>query len=294
MSGTDAGAHEGILERPGEPDLFWRLHPAADGKPKALLFFVHGLAEHFGRYGFPVDYFTARGYACAGLDLRGHGRSTGLRAHVDRFDGYLDDVDAARRHVAALLAEQGHEDLPTILVGHSMGGVVATLYAHKYGADLQGLVLSSPGFAAHPDSAPSFFIELLGKIASKLLPKLLFPTDLDPTFVCRDPAVVEAYRQDPLVTSKVSARWFTEFLAAQARSFQAAETEGAFSMPILAMQSEADRLVDPAATARFAALVGPEGCRFNGWPGLFHEMFNEPERNDVFQFLETWLDDVLP
>ena len=277
---------QGTLKRAGEPDLVWRLHPPSDGRPRALLFFVHGLAEHFGRYTFPVAHFTQRGFLCAGLDLRGHGLSAGHRAHVDRFEQYVDDVEAVRAHVVGL-----YPDLPALLIGHSMGGVVAIRHAVRRPEVWRGLILSSPGLAAHPDSAPPRWLAAIAQVISWSAPKLHFSTDLDPSFVCRDPDVVQAYKDDPLVTTKVSARWFTEFIKAQDLCFEDAAA-GRPDLQVLAMQSGADRLVDPAATRRYAERLG-EKCRFQTWPDFFHEMLNESERDMVFARMQEWIEPLL-
>lgn len=275
----------GTLERPEDPDLVWRgFIPVEEPPDRPALVFVHGLGEHFGRYGFPVDHFTQSGSPCWGIDLRGHGLSDGRRGHINAFDEYLADVAALLN-----LVRDQHPKAPIFLVGHSMGGVVAILYALRYGSELSGLILSSPGLEAHPDSAPSSVLVFLGRIASVLLPRLHFSSDLDPAFVSRDPKVVREYRQDPLVTDQVTARWATEFFNAQDQCFrQASELQ----VPTLVMQSGSDRLVSPAATKRWAeTLTAPHF--FHEWPGLYHEMLNEPEREQVFQLMSTWIDEHL-
>ena len=259
----------GTIRRPKGPDLHWQgFEPACP--PLPTLGFVHGLAEHFGRYRFPIEFFTEKGHACYGLDLRGHGLSEGPRAHVRRFDDYLADVDAL-----VDLVRERRPDAPILLVGHSMGGLIGALYALDHGDLFSGLVLSSPGLQAHPDGAPSSLLLFFGRIASVLIPRLQFPTKLNPNFVSRSPKVVEAYRNDPLVTNKVTARWATEFLSAQDRCFRRASR---LTIPTLVMQSGDDRLVYPEATRRWAGLIPKETSTYQEWPGFYHEMFNEPER----------------
>ena len=285
MSPKKVVEDSGRIDRSDAPSLHWRgFVPDGDPSP-AMLIFVHGLAEHFGRYGFPVDFFTQRGFPCYGLDLRGHGLSEGKRVHIWRFQNYLDDVDALVE-----LARSRHPSLDVVLVGHSMGGVVALFYALQQSHKLRGLVLSSPGLRVHPDSEPPAALLFFGRIASVVCPTLSFSSRLNARLVSRDPEVVERYREDPLVTSKVTARWATEFLGAQKRSL---ETAPDLDLPVLAMQSGSDRLVDPAATEEWAQGLTHPLSRFQPWPGLFHEMFNEPERQDVFEHLEGWLEELL-
>ncbi len=282
MSSHNLAETSGILERSHAPKLFWRAAVPENADPRAVtLVFVHGLAEHSGRYGYPFEYFTGRGWPCYALDLRGHGKSGGRRVHIQRFSDYLDDVDA----LIDLVREQRPE-APIFLVGHSMGGVVSILYTIERGRHLKGLVLSSPGLRAHPESAPSSFLLLLGKMASIIAPGLHFSSGLDPTFVSLNTEVVDAYRADPLVTSKVTARWATEFLAAQKRC---ARSAAQLKVPTLVMQSGDDRLVDPESTQRWAEQLPTASAEFHLWPGFFHEMLNEPERLQVFEKIEAWI-----
>lgn len=272
----------GFIERQGSPKLRWSgQRPAAE--PKAVLLMVHGLAEHIGRYDAMAEHFTELGFCFLGIDLRGHGLSEGRRVHVNHFGEYVADVESLLS-----LADDRFPGRPRFLVGHSMGGVVSILAAGEHGERLDGLVLSSPGLAAHPDSAPPGWLLAIGRAASVLAPPLLFSAGLDPSWVSRDPQVVEAYVQDPLVSSKVSARWVTEFLAAQNRCFEQVD---ALRLPVLLMQAGADRLVDPETSERWAQRVAD--CQYRSWPGLFHEIFNEPERLQVFRTLSRWLDDRL-
>lgn len=275
---------EGTVRAPDGPTLHWygRL---GDGPAKAVLLFVHGLAEHSGRYGWPMEYFLPRGFACYAFDLRGHGRSGGTSVHVRHFDDYDDDVGAIVR-----LVKGRHPGTPLFLVGHSMGGVVALRHALGHAEQLDGLVLSSPGFDAHPDLRPPAWLANLARLLSTLAPSLLIRSDLDPSRISRDPAVVEAYRNDPLVSNKVSARWFTSFVAAQKDVFERADD---LRRPVLLMQSEADLLVDPRATARWSELAPPDLVSYYTWPGFYHEMFNEPERLRVYELVERWLSDRL-
>lgn len=300
MSSSDGGpleVEEGKLEVHGETILWRQWSPA---KPRGALLIIHGLAEHSGRYGFVVDHFTARGYACWSFDLRGHGLSTGLRVHVDRFDEYQQEVTAVYR----LLRQHHGEDLPVYLVGHSMGGQIALRYILALSSETSlalssdellgiaphkppaGAILSSPAIGGHPDLDPNPILGLVARLLSIVAPRTLFPTDLDASTISRDPAVVEAYRNDPLVGGKVSARWFTEIRRAMKNTLKRADDLG---LPVLLMQSGDDRLVDAAASRRFADAAPAQHLEYVEWEGLFHEMFNEPEREEVFERMERWL-----
>lgn len=255
-------------------------------EPERLLLFVHGLAEHSGRYGNPVEYFSSRGCACWAVDLRGHGHSPGRRVHVDHFDDYALDVAALHR-----TARESYPQLPIILVGHSMGGLIALRYVLDTPDDLAGAILSSPGLAAHPSTEPSAALEFLAGILSRLAPRLLIASNIDSNAISHDREVVAAYRGDPLVTNKVSSRWYTSIVAAQAEVRQRALS---LRRPLLVMQSGDDTLVSPEATQRWAEGASQDLVQFELWDGFYHEMFNEPERGEVFARMERWLAEEVP
>lgn len=250
-------------------------------RPKAVLYFVHGLAEHSGRYGFPVEYFVGRGYACWAFDLRGHGESSGRRVHVDDFDDYAVDVATVLRHL-----RREHEDLPVFLVGHSMGGLIALRYFLDHQDAFRGAILSSPALRTHPSQEPPKVLRAIAGLLSRLMPGMLFPSDLETEAISRDPAIVEAYRADPLVTSKVSARWFTSIEKAMG---EVRTRCGEVHQPLLIMHSGSDRLTDPKASRSWAEQAPERWVTHVEWPDLYHEMFNEPERDAVFERMEGWL-----
>jgi lysophospholipase len=163
---------------------------------------------------------------------------------------------------------------------------VTARYALSYPGDLSGVVLSSPFLAIHPDSQPSAALSICARVLSAITPSLLLAKPLNPGLLSRDPGVGEAYVADPLVSRKISARWFTEVLAAHADTQSRAAELG---VPALVMQSGDDRLVDPATTRAWAAAAPADLVEFVEWDGLYHEMFNEPEKEQVFDRVEKWL-----
>jgi len=263
--------------------LYWQRH-VPDDKPRAELLFVHGLAEHSGRYSHVMRYFAQEGFDCWTLDYRGHGKSPGLRVHVNRFDEFLLDIAAAHRLVRA---EQTR--LPLYLVGHSQGGllVLRHVLTQPDGVEsIDGIIVSSPFLGMHPDAAPSAPLHVVANIVSTFSPKLMFSKVAEPSFLSRNPQVAEAYVNDPLVSNTVSARWFTEVLRAQADTLKRAPN---LALPALVMQSGDDRLADPAATRAWVAAAPAELVDYVEWDGLYHEMFNEPEKEQVFEKMEEWL-----
>jgi len=268
-------------------ELYWQSW--APSAPVGVLVVVHGLAEHGGRYRETAEAFAAVGWAVFAVDLRGHGRSANVpgagRVHVGRFTDYFQDVAAIIE-----VAREHHAGLPLFLLGHSMGGLITISYVLKHAPGLAGAIISSPALGTHPDFKPPALLRLLVSILDRLAPRLRFPSDLDTEAISRDPEVVRAYLDDPLVSSKVSARWYAEIL----RSIKRAHADGpTLAVPMLLMQSGSDRLVDPAATARWAEAAPSGQVDFVNWNGLYHEMFNEPEKRQVRRRALDWLQQQL-
>jgi len=264
--------------------LFWRRH-APESNARAVLLVVHGLAEHTGRYLHVLDHFANAGFDCWAYDYRGHGQSPGLRVHVRSFDEFLTDLAAARR-----LASEAQPDIPFFLVGHSQGGLIVLREALTHPQGLEGIVVSSPFLGMHPDAAPSAPLQMVANIVSTFAPTLMFSKVAEPSALSRDPKVPEAYINDPLVSTTVSARWFTSVLAAHADTHARAS---ALSLPALIMQSGDDHVTDPAKTRSWVADAPSDLVDYVEWEGLYHEMFNEPEKEQVFERVEAWLDERL-
>jgi lysophospholipase len=251
---------------------------------------VHGLAEHGGRYRKTAEALAAEGLAVYAGDLRAHGMSADPpragRVHVDRFDDYLDDVSAF-----VDLARSRHGDRPLFVLGHSMGGLVSILYTLTRPGNLSGAIISSPLLGTHPQFKPPALLKLLVGLLAVLAPRLRVESKLDVEAISRDPAVVRAYVEDPLVSSKVSARWYREAMRSVRRAHRAAATLG---VPMLLMQSGDDRLVDPSAPERWADAAPPGRVELVVWDGLYHEMLNEPEQERVRARILQWLQEQLP
>jgi len=167
-----------------------------------------------------------------------------------------------------------------------MGGLITISYVLQSSEPVSGAIISSPALGTHPDFKPPAVLRLLVSVLDRLAPRIRFPSDLDTSAVSRDPAVVQAYLDDPLVSQKVSARWYAEILRTIRRAHADAH---ALSVPLLLMQSGADRLVDPAAPARWADAAPPGLVELVTWQGFYHEMFNEPERHQVRLRTLEWL-----
>jgi alpha-beta hydrolase superfamily lysophospholipase len=263
------------LVRDGAPQLWARYRDAPNAR--AVVTLVHGFAEHGGRYGHVQHALASAGFASLAVDYRGWGLAAGRRGFVERWDDYLDDVDA----MLALAAEHA-AGRPLVLLGHSQGGLLAALHAIERPGAYRALVLSSPAFAIAAD-VPGWKVAL-AHVFSRLWPAFSLASDLDVAELSHDVEVQREFLADPLVVRRGTARWFTEFLAAQRRAASGAE---AIAIPTLGLVGEADGVVNPAAVRAFLERV-PAG-RFRGYPGLRHELFNELERERVFEELLQWL-----
>jgi acylglycerol lipase len=269
---------EGRLGGVGAVELFWQGW-LPDGEPRGVLLICHGLGEHSGRYRNVVDALVPHGWAVYGLDLRGHGRSGGRRAHVGRYAEWLDDLEAFRRSVLAR-----HPGAPIFLLGHSMGGQIALAYALEHQDDLRGLVLSAPALASNavPKAAVPA-LRALGKVAPTLR-----PAGIDVTKISKDTEVYRAYVSDPLVhhghpTLRLSTAIFAQFdvLPDRAREVR---------LPVLMQQGTEDLITDPSGFRRLESSCGSPDLTIHWYEGLWHEIYNEPERERPLADLREWLD----
>jgi alpha-beta hydrolase superfamily lysophospholipase len=251
-----------------------------DGPPRAALVLVHGLGEHSGRYEYLAAHCTARGYAVHAVDHYGHGRSEGLRGHVERFSVYLDGLRALRDDVRGQ-----HADLPLFLLGHSMGGLIAAAFLGEDQASFRGCVLSGP--ALRSDAEPPKLAMALVRLISWLAPTAPL-IGLDPSGVSRDPAVVKAYMNDPLVHhGKATARLIAELSSTMRATLAAAPAIG---LPLLVLHGDADVLTSPAGSQALCDAAASADKTLKLYPGLYHEIFNEPERDQVLGDMSTWLE----
>lgn len=234
-----------------------------DGEITAVLLVAHGYAEHSGRYQNLVDYFVPRGYAIYALDHRGHGRSDGERVQVEHYTDYLADL---KTFFDLVRAENPAGKI--FLVGHSMGAAISTAYAAQYQEELDGLVLSGGGIAT--DKAP---------------PR---PANLDlAAALSRDPAVGEAYKNDPLVYRGAGPSLERSALA-EMRTVLPREAPR-ITLPILIMAGSGSPLGDGPRSQALFDVVGSKDKTLKLYDGLLHEIFNEPEHPQVMADLESWL-----
>lgn len=249
-------------------------------RPRAALLIVHGFAEHSGRYEHVGRWLAERGLAAHAYDQLGHGRSSGLRCHVRRFDDYLDDL--------ARVLDRVRDDapgLPLVLLGHSMGGLVVAKFARERRPDVAGVALSGPplGLAGAPRRRL-----WMARAIRLVAPRLALDAGIDPNGLSTDPRVVEAYLADPLVERRMTVSLASELLKAVSRTGAGGAD---VALPLLVLHGGDDPICAPSFAEAFAA-AAPQG-RFVRYPGLRHEILNEPSWEQVLEDLVGWLD-VLP
>jgi alpha-beta hydrolase superfamily lysophospholipase len=246
-----------------------RFGPAAPAAGRDLLI-VHGLAEHAERYSHVAAAFVARGWRVSVLELRGHGHSGGKRGHVQRWQDYVDDVNAAVPLMAADYA----------MLAHSMGGLV-TLESLRLGLHPRRVALSNPLLGVRVQ-AP-VLKETAARGLSYVWPSLSLTNELDPAMLSRDPAVGAAYAVDPLVYNTITPRWYTEMRAAIQRVVAAT-----YSVPIRFHLSETDPVTDPPVARELASRGTTMDVR--EYPGMVHEILNEIGKEAVIADIAEWLE----
>jgi acylglycerol lipase len=254
-----------------------------DGDARAAIILVHGLGEHAGRYQHVAAALVDAGYGVFALDHRGHGKSSGKRAFVKDYDELMHDLTQFRRLVAA-----EHPDLPVILLGHSMGGNLVMGHVLGNQEGLAGIVLSGPALQIGDDFSPLQLtvFSMLAKVAPGLRPQAL-----SADAISRDADVVAAYRNDPLVyTGKISAGLGAALIGAM-QSFPDRYPE--LRLPVLLLHGTDDQLADIRGSKALEAAATNADVTAHYYEGLYHEVFNEPEREQVIADLVRWLDDVV-
>lgn len=249
--------------------------------PRGVVVIAHGLGEHSGRYANLIQIMQDDGVSFYALDHRGHGRSEGKRGHISSFSEYIEDL----KTLFSLVLKE-NQTIPIILLGHSMGGVIAFQYALSYPRDINGLILSSAGLI--PAGGIPGWKRLLASFLSKIAPELAMSNGLNSSDLSHDQAVVNAYVSDPLVHDRVSSRWFTEFSQAAADSLQRAAE---LKMPLLIVHGTDDKIVDFQGSKAVMENASSRDKQFYLFEGLYHETMNEtsPEKEKVVESIREWI-----
>ncbi len=275
LGASEEGSFRGSRAR----RLAWQSwSPAGDQQHKGVVTIAHGYGEHVGRYRHVAARLNQAGYVVYGLDHQGHGLSAGKRGRIS-LRSAVTDLD----QLIVTVARARNPDLPQFLLGHSMGGAIALRYAMAHQARLTGLAVSAP--LAAVDGGPA--LKALGRGLGRILPGAPV-SRVDPRLVSRDHAVVKAYIADPLnhhgaIPAGVAREFILHVgtLDADVRRI---------TLPTLLMWGTADRLCPPAGSELVAANIGSDDLTVKRYEGLFHEILNEPEREQVMDDLVAWLD----
>lgn len=252
-------------------------HP--EGPVKAAILLVHGLGEHSSRYMDLVNHFVPLGYAIYTIDHIGHGKSDGVRKHINSFADFTDTLDIYFQRV-----KDWHGDKPVFLLGHSMGGLIAACYLLNHQHAFSGAILSAPALKISND-VPRLKV-LVGKLLSVCWPRFGI-LSINPTKISRDLSVVQAYMDDPLIyKGKTSARLAAELLKTMHRVDEGAQK---ITLPVLILQGTDDAIVNPDGAQAFYDGVGSTDKTLTLYEGLYHEVFSDPEKGRVFDDLEKWL-----
>jgi alpha-beta hydrolase superfamily lysophospholipase len=252
---------------------------------RGTVLLVHGLGEHIGRYAHVAAHLNAGGWHVLGYDQRGHGASGGPRGGVPRMDSLLGDlgrvVDAARAELPG----------PLVLLGHSMGGLVAGRFAveglkkrpYVWWRKIDALVMSSPAL----DPGMRWWQKILLAVTCRLAPGLAVGNGLDPDWISRDKAVVEGYRRDPLVHDRITPR-LARFIVDEGEVVR--KLASMWRVPTALLYAGSDRCVAPRGSDGFAAVAPPKKVWSHRYERLYHEIFNEPEHRLVLADLTRWLE----
>jgi alpha-beta hydrolase superfamily lysophospholipase len=251
---------------------------APDGRIDAVVCVVHGIGEHVGRYGNIVEALCGASIAVMTFDLRGHGRSEGPRGHSPSFDLIMDDIGLLLRK-----AEQDFPGIPLFLLGHSMGGNFVLNYALRHRPSLCGVIAMSPGLRTAKPTPP--WKLALGQVLYRLWPALTLHDGVRAADLSRDPEVVRSVLNDPLYHYRISARLGMDMLNAGVWALGHA---GQFPLPLLIMHGTSDRLTSWDASREFAGKV-KDNCTLKLWEGMYHELHNEPEKEQVLAYLINWI-----
>ena len=251
-----------------------------EGEVRAVLALVHGVGEHCGRYPKLVEPLTKAGYAIYGYDQRGFGRSPGARGHINAWEEYRGDLANFLNMV-----QEAQPGSPLFLYGHSMGALVALDFLMHAASGLRGAIIS--GAPIQPIGVAKPVLVAIAKLLSGMWPSFSIDLGLETAALSRDPAVVRAYEEDPLVTSKVSARWGTESLATLER---VRANPSLLNLPVLFLHGGDDRINSAEGVRLYVEQIPHEDKELLIYPGRYHEPHNDLSCVQEAEDIRTWIE----
>ena len=274
---------EGSFVGSGGYNIFTRTWHPADGQPRAVVVIVHGFNSHSGHYLWVGEQFASHGFAAHALDLRGRGRSDGDRFHIDSITDYTDDVVTFVR-----MAKAEHPGLPVFLLGHSAGGVISCVYSLDHQDEIDGLICES---FAHQLPAPDIALAVL-KGLSHVVPNA-HVLKLDNNGFSRDPKVVQALKDDPLVGDETQP---TETLAAMLRGDERLKNGGfgKITIPVLILHGTEDKVTKPSGSQDFYDHAGSADKTLKLYEGHYHDLLNDVDKELVMADIQAWIDERIP
>ncbi len=279
LAGKALTHEEATLEGTGGLQLFTQSWRPAGEEPRAVLIVVHGLRDHSSRYAELAEHLVGQGFAVYAFDLRGHGHSEGVRVHIDSFEEYLSDLDLFLARV-----RQQEPGRPLFLLGHSMGGAIATLFTLERKPPLQGLLLSAP--ALKPGSDVSGALITTTRVLGGVLPNLKV-LELDPKQFSRNPEVVRENETDPLVFQEGGPARTASALLTTLETLSERMEE--VSLPLLVLHGTEDKVTDPEGSKALVQRARSSDKTLKLYEGLFHDLLHEPEKAQVLADIQAWL-----
>ncbi|HOO71087.1 MAG TPA: lysophospholipase [Spirochaetota bacterium] len=247
--------------------------------PVLNLLIVHGLGEHSGRYGNIIKKLEGKNVSIYSFDHRGHGKSMGKRGHIDSFNDYVNDLKIYIEHIKLI-----NDKLPLVMLGHSLGGVIAMKYALEYPKDVSALILSSAGLI------PAFTIpewrKAMAGILNIVAPGLLQSNGLNSADLSHDQKVIQDYNNDPLVHDRISVRFFIEFTAAEDECLRRALE---LSMPLLVFHGTDDKIVTYLGSQQVYDRASSSDKKIYLFKNMYHETMNEINKDDVLKAVVPWI-----
>lgn len=247
--------------------------------PKAVAVIVHGANEHHGRYTWLVEKLVKDQFHVVMGDLPGQGEDPKHKGHIDSFDDYLTTIETWYKRAAKY-------ELPIFLIGHSMGGLAVIQTMLKKNLDVCAVILSSPCLGLV--NPPSKLKQYSSVVLNKLSPKLRFSSNLPKGSNTRCEQMRKFDETDPLSVKKVSVRWYQELVTAMEDSFK--HVNHFPNVPLLLLQAGDDLIVDKKEGIRWFDGLPNHDKYYKEWPGLYHEVFNEPEKETVYRVTKSYMD----